>query len=190
MQAKCKILAVAGVFLLEATGVARPQSAIDEFQPLVATSAYRLAVAEQVALAKWDSGSPVEDTQREAQVIMSASKAGESKGLDKAFVSDFFRAQIEANKLVQYSLLSDWRRLGKAPRHSAVSLSDTIRPELDHVQAQLLSELEDTAALRADAFCRTNIAKAVGNYVSRHAKEVSSLEAIALDRALASGCNP
>ncbi len=190
MQAKCKTLAIAGVFLVAATGVAYTQSAIDELQPLVATSAYRLAIAKQVALAKWDSGSPVEDIQRETQVIMSASKAGELKRLDKTFVSDFFKAQIEANKLVQYSLLSEWRRLGRAPRHSVVSLSDTIRPELDQVQTQLLLELENIAVLRTDASCRTNVAKAVGHYVSRHAKEVSPLDAIALDRALASACNP
>jgi chorismate mutase-like protein len=86
------------------------QSANDVLQSLVETSARRLAFAEQVALAKWDSGTPVEDAVREAQVIASATKAGESRGLDPAWVSNFFRAQIEANKLIQYSLSADWRR--------------------------------------------------------------------------------
>jgi chorismate mutase len=94
------------------------QSANDLLQSLVETSARRLAFAEQVALAKWDSGTPVEDAVREAQVIASATKAGESRGLDPAWVSNFFRAQIEANKLIQYSLSADWRRVGKAPDHS------------------------------------------------------------------------
>jgi chorismate mutase len=40
-------------------------------QRLVEASAQRLVIAEQVALAKWDSGTPVEDTSREAQVIAS-----------------------------------------------------------------------------------------------------------------------
>lgn len=84
-----------------------PKNAKDKLQPLVETSARRLAIAEQVALAKWDTGTPVEDAAREAQVIASATKAGESRGLDPASVSNFFRAQIEANKLLQYSLLAE-----------------------------------------------------------------------------------
>lgn len=190
MQTKLKALTFAGFFLIVVAGVAHAQGAVERLQPLVETSAQRLAIAKQVAFAKWDSGSPVEDTLRETQVIVSASNAGESKGLDKAFVASFFRAQIEANKLVQYSLLSDWRRLGRAPHHLPVSLNDIIRPELDQVQAELLLELEDTAVLRADALCRANIAKAVEEYVFRHAKDISTLESIALDRALAGVCNP
>jgi chorismate mutase len=45
-------------------------------------------------------------------------------------VSNFFKVQIEANKLIQYSLLAEWRRLGKAPHHTPVSLAGAIRPEL------------------------------------------------------------
>jgi chorismate mutase len=53
-------------------GRAYAQKAKDKLQPLVETSARRLAIAEQVAQAKWDSGAPVEDAAREAQVIASA----------------------------------------------------------------------------------------------------------------------
>jgi chorismate mutase len=72
------------------------------------------SLAEQVARAKWDSGAPVEDAPREAQVISEAVIMGESKGLDEASVEQFFRTQIEADKVVQYSLLANWRRAGKA----------------------------------------------------------------------------
>ncbi|HYV73952.1 MAG TPA: gamma subclass chorismate mutase AroQ, partial [Candidatus Binatia bacterium] len=102
-------------------------------QELVELSARRLLIAEQVALAKWDNGMPVEDASRENQVIGSAMKAGQSKGLDATSVSNFFRAQIEASKLVQYSLLAEWRREGRAPDHAPVDLASTIRPELDEV---------------------------------------------------------
>ena len=94
---------------------------------LVELSARRLVIAEQVALAKWDNGMPVEDAPREDQVIGSAMKAAQSRGLDPTSVSNFFRAQIEANKLVQYSLLADWRREGRAPNHAPVDPAATIR---------------------------------------------------------------
>ena len=69
-------LVVALTITAEATGY--PQSAADHLQRLVEASAQRLVTAEQVALAKWDSGTPVEDTSREAQVIASVIREGES----------------------------------------------------------------------------------------------------------------
>src|SRR5258708_33118290 len=72
-----------------------------------------------------DTGTQVEDTTREAQVIASAIEAGESRALDQKVMSNFFRSQIEANRLVQYSLLAEWRRAGKAPDHAPVDLAGT-----------------------------------------------------------------
>jgi len=103
-------------------------------------------------------------------------------------VSNFFRAQIEANKLVQYSLLAEWRRRGKAPDHTPVDLASTIRAELDEVDKALITELEESKAIRASPSCRTDIAKAVGKYASAHTKQFRLLKAIALDRALATAC--
>jgi len=154
----------------------------------VETSARRLAFAEQVALAKWDTGTPVEDAAREVQVIASATKAGESRGLDEAVVSNFFRSQIEANKLVQYSLLAEWRRVVKAPDHAPVDLAGTIRPELEPLGTELIAELTETADIRANRSCRTDIAKAVGKYVSAHKNNFTPLKLIPLDRAMAATC--
>jgi chorismate mutase len=175
-------------FMLAAINMAHPQAVTDKLQSLVETSARRLTIAEQVALAKWDSGTAVEDVPREAQVITGAVKMGESKGLDEAAVANFFRAQIEANKLVQYSLLADWRRAGKAPTHEPINLVTTIRPELDQLQKTLITELADTIAIRASKSCRPEVAEAVGKYVS--ARHLGPLQAIALDRAMAAACTP
>ena len=167
---------------------ARGQGAIDRLQPLVATSARRLVIAEQVALAKWDSGAAVEDLPREAQVISDAARSGGSRGLDPTSVSTFFKAQIEANKVIQYSLLADWRRSGRAPAHAPIDLVATIRPELDRVQTALIAELADTVAIRASTTCRADVAKAIGKYISEHKHEVRPLQSVALDRALAASC--
>jgi chorismate mutase len=169
----------------EATG--HPEPAQDQFQRLVAASAERLAIAEQVALAKWDIGAPVEDETRELQVINDAVIAGKARGLKPDEVSRFFRAQIEANKLVQYSLLAEWRRVGRAPNHQPVSLS-LLRPRLDQLQIEIIDELSDTASIRASPSCSNYIAKAVGKYASAHEGHLDSLESIALDRSLAAAC--
>jgi chorismate mutase len=99
-------LAIVIIFLISGIRTAHAQSVIERLQPLVEISARRLAIAEQVALAKRDSNAAVEDAPREAEVIMSAVNDGEPKGLDRTFISNFFRDQIEANKVVQYSLLA------------------------------------------------------------------------------------
>ena len=188
MRLSKRKLAFVGAWAIMAESSTCPRSGRDALQRLVETSAQRLVIAEQVALAKWDKGIPVEDASREAQVIVHAVTAGQSRGLDQQLVSNFFTAQIEANKLVQYALLSEWRRVGKAPDHTPVDLANTIRPELDEVDKALIAELEESKVIRARASCRTDIAKAVGKYASAHKKQFSPLKAIALDRALATAC--
>jgi chorismate mutase len=175
-------------FTIIGTSGGRGQTAIDRLQSLVDTSAHRLLIAQQVALAKWDSGAAVEDLPREAQVITGAVRDGVSRGLDPTSVSNFFKAQIEANKVIQYSLLADWRREGRAPAHAPIDLVATIRPELDQVQAALIAELADTVALRASTTCRADVAKAIGKYILEHKHEIGPLQVIALDRALAASC--
>jgi chorismate mutase len=181
-------LAIVIMSVISGIRTAHAQSAIERLQPLVEISARRLAIAEQVALAKWDSHAAVEDAPREAEVIMSAVNDGESKGLDQVFVSNFFRDQIEANKVVQYSLLAAWHRAGRAPAQKPIDLATAIRPELDKLQMQLIGELADTADIRASAACPTNIAKAVGKYLAAPGHDSGPLEAVALDRALARTC--
>ena len=162
------------------------QSAIDRLQPLVETSARRLVLAKQVALAKWDSRAPVEDPTREALVITAAAKEGELNGLNRTFVSNFFAAQIEANKVVQYSLLAAWHRVGGAPKHRPVSLTD-IRPQFDQMEAALIAELVETEDIRMSASCQETTAKAVANYLAH--RPLGSLLAVALDRAMEANCS-
>ena len=56
----------------------------------------------------------------------------------------------------------------QSPDHTPVDLVRTIRPELDEVDKALIAELEETTIIRATASRRTDIAKAVGKYVSAH----------------------
>ncbi len=117
-----RVMAILIAFAIGGINKDFAQGTTDKLQSLVETSAHRLVLAREVALAKWDTRSPVEDPAREAAVINAAVKDGELRGLDPTWVSHFFRAQIEANKVVQYSLLSRWHRAGTAPAHRPINL--------------------------------------------------------------------
>jgi chorismate mutase len=166
----------------------RGQTAVDQLQPLVETSARRLSLAQEVAFAKWETGTAVEDPPREQRVIASAVSEGKTEGLDPAVVSRFFRAQIEANKVVQSSLLSTWHRVGKAPDHQTKDLATTIRPQLDEIQNQLIEELLTTAPVRASSTCRLDLAAAVSGYLTTHRLSAVDVQATGLKQSLAAFC--
>jgi chorismate mutase len=113
---------------------------------------------------------------------------GKTEGLDPAVVSRFFRAQIEANKVVQSSLLSTWHRVGKAPDHQTKDLATTIRPQLDEIQKQLIEELATTASVRASSTCRLDLATAVSGYLTAHQLSPVDVQASALKQSLAAFC--
>jgi chorismate mutase len=163
-------------------------TATDPLRSLVQTSARRLQIAEKVAMAKWRSGAPVEDTPREIEVIQKAVKDGMGLGLAPAEVEEFFKAQIEANKLIQYFLLSDWHRVGRPPANPPDDLANEIRPQLDEIESRLIQELKRSTVARSAKSCPVEVAKAVGEYLDSHGLNANSRDGVALDRAMASVC--
>ena len=168
-------------------GPPRALSSAEQFGPLVDASAYRIGIARQVAFAKWDGHRAVEDRRREAEIISAAVAQGVARGLDREFVERFFQAQIDANKFVQYALLSDWRRLGSAPQHPQIDLSRTIRPQLDTVQSKLIDELVLIRNLRRSRSCGSGLSSAIVSYLAQH-QAFTPVEAAALRRSLAPVC--
>lgn len=138
----------AGCTTATVTPPAPPQLA-----PLMATIAERLSVADQVALTKWDSGKPIQDSPREVQVIAAAAKLAPTYKLSAEEVSQFLAAQIEANKLVQYALLAKWTAAGSAPTTARPDLVGQIRPQLDQLQTRLLQNYAAFAPYRQDPHC-------------------------------------
>ncbi|WP_397450521.1 chorismate mutase [Pseudomonas sp. NA-150] len=129
--------------------------------PLIASINERLTIADQVALTKWDSGKPIQDSAREQQVIGNAAKLAPNFGLDNDDVSQFLAAQIEANKLVQYALLAKWHASGSAPKTARPDLVNQIRPQLDELQMRLLKNYADFTPYRAYPSCASWLTKAV-----------------------------
>ncbi|WP_085719119.1 chorismate mutase [Pseudomonas sp. B28(2017)] len=125
----------------------------DALQPLLATMNERLNISELVALTKWDSGKPVQDNAREAQVIANARKQAAERKLDPDDVADLIAAQIEASKLLQYSRLAQWQAAHKAPDTPRPDLNNEIRPKLDKLQNLLLKQYADFLPYRKDPNC-------------------------------------
>lgn len=169
---------VFALLFVSATASAAPAT----LEPLLNSIAERLAIADQVALSKWDSHKAVEDRPREQAVIASVRAQAPTYKVAPDAAEQFFSAQIEANKLVQYARLSDWHFIGKAPDTPRPDLVGTIRPKLDQLQKRLLQQLADFSPLRSTPQCPQWLAQAV------HKPPHEPLMQIAMARATAELC--
>jgi len=145
------VCALVGVFAGVAQAGTQPPPAA--LQPLLATMNERLYISELVALTKWDSGKPIQDSAREAQVIANAKKEARLRKLDPNEVADLIAAQIEASKLVQYGRIAQWQAAHKAPDTPRPDLDKQIRPKLDKLQNVLLQQYAEFLPWRKDPNC-------------------------------------
>lgn len=150
------------VLALLSSGVqgATPSPAPASLQPLLMTMNERLNISDLVALTKWDSGKPIQDSPREAQVIANARKQAAERKLDPDEVADLIAAQVEASKLVQYGLLAQWQAASKAPDTPRPDLTRQIRPQLDQLQNRLLQHYAAFAPYRSNPDCPNWLASA------------------------------
>jgi chorismate mutase len=148
-------------------------------EPLLNSIAERLEIADQVALSKWDSHKPVEDKKREQEVIASVVAQAPTYKLDPAAAEQFFSAQIEANKLVQYTHLSDWQFQGKAPDDPRPDLVKQIRPQLDQLQKRLLQQLADFTPQRTDPQCPQWLTTAIHEPLNEPTRQLAMIRATA-----------
>ena len=150
---------VAGFFVCAAHANTLPPAPAS-LQPLLVTMNERLNLADLVALSKWDTHLPTQDSAREAQVIANARKQATDRKLDPDEVAELIAAQIEASKLVQYGLLAHWQAAGKAPDTPRPDLAKQVRPQLDELQNRLLQHYAAFAPYRKDPNCADWLATA------------------------------
>jgi len=167
---------------LATTAHATPTPAPEALQSLLVTLNERLNIADLVALTKWDSGKPIQDSPREAQVIANARAMATERQLDPQDVAQLIAAQMEANKLVQYGLLAKWQAAGAAPDTPRPDLSKQIRPRLDELQTRLLQQYADFTPYRHDSDCTAWLVKA------RNGLAKDALHELALIRASGELC--
>ena len=161
---------------------ATPSAAPEALKPLLMTLNERLNIGDLVALTKWDSGKPIQDSPREAQVIANARTLAAERKLDAEDVAQLIAAQMEANKLVQYGLLAQWQAAGVAPDTARPDLGKQIRPRLDELQSLLLQQYADFAPYRRDPNCSSWLAE------SRKGLAQDALHELALMRSTGELC--
>jgi chorismate mutase len=164
------------------THAAEALTPAESLRPLLTTLNQRLNIGDLVALTKWDSGKPIQDSPREAQVIANARTLASERKLDPEDVAQLIAAQMEANKLVQYGLLTQWQAAGRAPDTPRPDLAQQIRPQLDQLQSRLLRQYADFVPYRRDPDCPVWLARA------RQGLTHDALHDLALTRATGELC--
>jgi chorismate mutase len=118
----------------------------------------RLVLVSEVAKSKWNSGSPIEDSVREHEVLAEVGRQAEQAGLPSAWVQHFFRLQIEAAKVVEYQLISEWKKSGRKAFDDAPDLASQSRPQLDGLSTALIAALKDDwPTLKTGSFNASNV---------------------------------
>ncbi len=122
----------------------------------------RLALMPDVARHKWRNGGKIDDLPRERIIIARFVAEAQALGLPAAWAERFFRAQIEAAKIVQRECFAAWSRAGAGPVGDPPDLATEIRPRLDALERPLMQALAAAWPVLADPAQRARIAKAPG----------------------------
>ena len=140
VQTCCVLAAI--LALLEAGCVTQPPAAdVEKTDRILVLIQERLGYMDDVARNKWNSGAPIEDLPREAEIIDGIGKQAAGYGLNATLAKDFFRAQIEASKIIQVTRFSEWRAQHRPPFKDIPDLRDAIRPALDALTPQMMKAL-------------------------------------------------
>lgn len=174
--------AIAGTLWLLVSGTALAGNEA-VLQRWVGWVAERNAIAHDVAASKYPAARPIEDPQREAEVLDDKRRRALRMGLDPEPVVAAYRQFIEANKLLQYVDVQRYR-LGTTPP-PAPPLGD-IRRRIDGVDQALLGQWSALDAVRADPHCEPMLAQAIAQVGGAG----TTAPGIALVRALVGFCAP
>lgn len=123
------------------SGCVHLESRPDPLDNLLGLIDQRLALADDVARSKWNSGAPVEDLAREQEIVDAIGIDARKYGLDSGLAKTFFQAQIDASKIVQNARLAEWRAAQLPKFANAPDLQRDIRPQLDRLTPALLEAL-------------------------------------------------
>ena len=140
----------------------------------------RLALAHEVAAAKYANGRPIDDRVREREILQAVAGALEASGPNQQAGIQFFRDQIEANKVIQRGLHHRWyahpEEVPLAPRGPAAE----VRPMIDRINTQIIQQFKSTAKI--PRMSQADVADLVDK---RLAAEVSARQLPRLHRAAA-----
>jgi chorismate mutase-like protein len=145
------LLVCAGALVLARSAAAAPAAGTDSLMTLIGLMRQRLDLMVEVARSKWNTGSAVEDLAREQSLADDVARLAPRYGLNPQLAATFFRAQIEAAKLVESALIARWTLAHAGAFAEAADQRAVIRPKIDRLTAELLAALAAVApALKRD----------------------------------------
>lgn len=127
----------------------RPADAAYEL--LVRQICDRLELMHDVARWKWNAEKPIEDPDREQELLDRIAARAEQQGIDQALARAFFRDQIEAAKIVQRADFSEWTAAGATKFDGVPDLATVQRPKIDAATDRLLGALKNLDDPRSPA---------------------------------------
>jgi chorismate mutase len=137
-------VAIAGTALggEDMDGTTRGSAPGDAFDRLADLVSERITLADKVAAAKFGTGQPIDDPDREQLLLDRVRESSPAIELDADLSVRFFRDQIEANKLVQRGLYELWTDHPELRPGERPDLATEVRPELDRLTGCLLRTLK------------------------------------------------
>ncbi|MFC5952048.1 gamma subclass chorismate mutase AroQ, partial [Pseudonocardia lutea] len=156
----------------------------DGLAQVVQLAAQRAAVSDQVAAAKFGTGQPVTDPDREAVVVAEARAQAGRDGVDPEWVARVVADQIAASTRVQNDLLQQWTEHPDSRPAERPDLA-LVRPEITRISNALVHALKVAEPARAQANCSSRLA----SVVQEQSRALDGIHAAALERAVRSVCD-
>ncbi|MEH2249382.1 gamma subclass chorismate mutase AroQ [Nostoc sp.] len=124
----------------QAITIADQQLPVDKLLKLIQQ---RLIIAHDVARWKWNHKRPIEDLKREQELLSKVRQQATTHSLEPDRVARFFKAQIEAGKLIQTVDFQNWQKQGIKSFPNVPDLNQTLRPSLDKLNTELVFALTE-----------------------------------------------
>lgn len=152
----------------DTNGVVRPALHVthhlteaDPLRPLTTIAVQRILLGDKVAEAKFGTDSPIDDPAREQQELQAVRALAEKAGIDPDASARFFRAQFEANKVVQRGLYALWTRHPELRPSERPDLAKEVRPKFDQITTEIIEQLAATQDIRKPTVgCHVQLVKA------------------------------
>ncbi|MEH2402339.1 MAG: gamma subclass chorismate mutase AroQ [Nostoc sp.] len=107
----------------------------------------RLLIAHDVARWKWNHKRPIEDLKREQELLLKVRQQAKIYSLEPDPVVAFFKAQIEAGKLIQTVDFKNWQKQGIKSFPNVPDLNQTLRPSLDKLNTEFVFALTEVTSV-------------------------------------------
>ncbi|MFN0198938.1 MAG: gamma subclass chorismate mutase AroQ [Planctomycetaceae bacterium] len=121
----------------------------------------RLALMFDVARTKWNQRLPIENLERERELLDRLVQQGTAAGLSEEIVARFFQNQFQAAKDVQQQYFTRWEQAGVREFDEVPDLNADIRPRIDLYSRQMIEELLKLQSIWSDPAVTREFQKAL-----------------------------